>query len=135
MNLMRRITRGTSLVLIVAMATLGIQFNAHAGLVGTESVIAAEQSLTDRGELLAALERAEVREQLIALGVDPDAARDRVAALSDQELQLMAEKLDHLPAGGVGSVVGALVFIFIVLLITDIIGYTDVFPFVKKTVN
>jgi hypothetical protein len=119
------------MILIVAIAALGIQFNAHAGLVGTERVIAAEQGMLDRSELLAALDRVEVREQLIALGVDPVAARDRVAALSDHELLLMAERLDQLPAGGVNSVVGALVFIFIVLLVTDLLGLTNVFPFVK----
>jgi hypothetical protein len=136
MRMMRRIGRVVSTVLIMAIATLGVQFHAHAGLVGAETVIAAEQAALDRGKLLAALDRIDVRQQLIAFGVDPDEARDRVAALSDDELAQMAGQLDQLPAGaGPGSVIGALVFIFIVLLITDILGFTDVFPFVKKTVN
>lgn len=135
MRMMRLMTRSISIVMIMAIGTLGMPLYAHAGIVGTEDVIAMERSALDRSELLAALDQADVQAQLIALGVDPDAARDRVAALSDQELQQMVERMDELPAGGVGSVVGALVFIFIVLLVTDILGFTNVFPFVKKTVN
>jgi hypothetical protein len=42
--------------------------------------------------------------------------------------------MDQLPAGGdaVGVLIGASLFVFIVLLITDILGFTDVFPFVKS---
>lgn len=136
MKMMRRMARGVSMILIMAIATFGVQFNAYAGLVGAETVIAAEQAQIERGELLAAFDRADVRSQLIAFGVDPDEARDRVAALSDDEIAQMSGQLDQLPAGaGAGGVIGALVFIFIVLLVTDILGFTDVFPFVKKTVN
>jgi hypothetical protein len=41
--------------------------------------------------------------------------------------------MDKLPAGGdgLGILVGAALIVFLVLLFTDIAGYTDVFPFVK----
>jgi len=135
MRMMRRTGRWMSALLVVAMMVFGVHAQAHAGLVGTEAVIAAEQAMLDRAELLAALDQVEVRDRLVSLGVDPEVARERVAALSDDELRQMAEHMDQLPAGGIGSVVGALVFVFIVLLVTDILGFTDVFPFVKKTVN
>jgi hypothetical protein len=134
MNMMRRINRIVSIVMIAAIATLGAPLTASAGLVGAETVIAGERAALDRDRVIAALDRAEVREQLIAFGVDPDEARDRVAALSDAELAQMTGQLDQLPAGG-NSVVGALVFIFVVLLVTDLLGFTNVFPFVKKTVQ
>lgn len=136
MNTLRRMSRAVSILIIAAVALLGMPLNASAALVGAEEVIAAEQAASDRDRVLAAFEREEVRAQLIAFGVDPDEARDRVAALDDAGIAQMAGQLDSLPAGaGVGGVVGALVFIFIVLLVTDILGYTDVFPFVKKTVH
>jgi len=54
--------------------------------------------------------------------------------LSDEEIQQIAGRLDELPAGegGVGVVVGAILIIFLVLLITDLMGLTDVYPFVNN---
>ncbi len=76
------------------------------------------------------LERADVQEQLKALGVDPAQAKARVAALSDDEAAALAARIDSLPAGG-ADIIGALLLVFIVLLITDILGLTKVFPFTK----
>ena len=46
----------------------------------------------------------------------------------------MADQIERLPAGGsaIGVIIGAALIVFLVLLATDILGYTDVFPFVKK---
>jgi len=110
---------------------------ARAGMIGTQQVVAAQGAAEDRARLDAALQRDDVRAQLKAFGVDPADARDRVASLSDAEVRLLAERAGELPAGSgaLGAVIGATVFVFIVLLVTDILGYTDVFPFVTKTVN
>ena len=61
-------------------------------------------------------------------------AMQRATTLSDREIRQIAGQLEKLPAGqsAVGAVVGAIVLIFLVLLITDLLGLTDVFPFVKK---
>ena len=71
---------------------------------------------------------------MAALGVDPAEAARRVGGLSDAEVQRIAGELDRLPAGqgAVGAVIGAALLIFIVLLITDLLGLTDVFPFVRR---
>jgi hypothetical protein len=79
------------------------------------------------GELLA---RADVRDALAARGVDSAQVEARVAALSDSEARLLAEQLDQLPAGA-SSVVGVLFAVFIILLITDLLGLTKVFPFTR----
>jgi hypothetical protein len=50
--------------------------------------------------------------------------------MTDEEVRALNQKMDEMPAGS--GVVGAVVLIFLVLLITDIAGLTDVFPFVKK---
>jgi hypothetical protein len=73
-----------------------------------------------------------VRQQMVALGVDPAEAMGRVASLSDAEVQQIAGHLDRLPAGGdaVVAVIGAAVLIFLVLLVTDLLGLTHIFPFV-----
>jgi hypothetical protein len=69
---------------------------------------------------------------LIERGVDPAMAVARVASMTPEEVRRMNQIIDELPAGG-SSLPGAAVLVFLVLLFTDIMGFTDVFPFVKKT--
>jgi hypothetical protein len=133
MNGFRRLRRGVALVLAVAMLAISMPLGtARAAVVTTDQVLA-ETGATDRERVLAFLDRAEVREQIVALGVDPAEAAARVAALSDAQVQEIAGQLDQLPAGqsAVGVVVGAILIIFLVLLVTDLLGLTDVFPFVN----
>lgn len=74
-----------------------------------------------------------LRARLVALGVDPALAQDRVNAITEEELARLTARMDSLPAGG--DAVGAVIFVFLVLLVTDILGYTDVYPFITRTVN
>ncbi len=71
---------------------------------------------------------------MIELGVDPAVAVARVAGLSDAEIHDVAGRIDQLPAGQdfVGAILGTALVLFLVLLITDILGLTDVFPFVRR---
>jgi hypothetical protein len=74
----------------------------------------------------------EVQDKLAALGVSPASIKDRMSSLSSEEIAQINQKIDSMPAGGdVGAVVGVLAFIFIVLLITDLLGFTKVFNFTK----
>ncbi|MBK8162273.1 MAG: PA2779 family protein [Gammaproteobacteria bacterium] len=130
---MRRIARSVSTLLILAFTCLGIQAPAQAGMVGTGAMLGQELAAAERTQVLDALEREDIRRGLVDLGVDPVSARDRVHALSDEEVHQLAGRLDQLPAGG--DALGVAVFIFVLLLVTDILGYTNVFPFVKKTIN
>jgi hypothetical protein len=88
----------------------------------------------DRDRISAVLEREDVRAQLAARGVSPEQARARVAALSDAEAAELAARIDELPAGGIG-VLGAALVVFLVLLLTDILGYTKIFPFTRPARN
>jgi len=131
---LRRRSKPLTFVVTLGLLALGLQLPAaHAGLIGTQAVVSAQQAEHDRGRLRALLEREEVRQQLLAAGVDPRHVAARVDGLSDAEVQQLAAKIDELPAGG--DAIGALLFVFVVLLITDILGFTDVFPFVKKPVR
>lgn len=95
-------------------------------------LIATEQATAPAGRVLLeqTLQRAEVVAALQARGVSVDAARARVAALTDAEAAQVAAEIDKAPAGG--DVLGTIVFIFVLLLITDIIGFTKVFPFTRS---
>ena len=128
-----RRTLAVGLAILMAMTTLPVGL-AQAKMVSTDQVIEQSTSSQDRAQVLDFLMREDVQRQLTLLGVDPDEAAERVAGLSDEELQQIAGRLDELPAGegSVGIVVGAVLIIFLVLLITDLLGLTDVFPFVNK---
>ena len=76
------------------------------------------------------LARADVSAALQARGVSVDAARDRVAALTDAEAAHVAAQIDQAPAGG--DAIGVILTIFIVLLVTDILGFTKIFPFTRS---
>lgn len=119
-------------ILVASVLSMSIYVpGAQAELVSTGQAIASEASRHDRDRILALLEREEVRAQLQAWGVGADAAKARVDALTDAEVASISGKLDSLPAAGDGIIEG-LIFVFIVLLITDILGFTKVFPFTKS---
>jgi hypothetical protein len=99
---------------------------ASAGIVATDQIAAS----AGRDLVKSFLDRAEVQAQMQALGVNPQAALARVDALSDDEVASLAGRLDQLPAGGT-DILGALLLVFIILLITDILGFTKIFPFTR----
>lgn len=131
MKLLRRLTKPVSHLVVLGLLALSLHLPAaHAGMVGTEAVVNAAQAQQDRERLHSALSRDDVQAQLLARGVDPAQVQARVDSLTDEEMQTLATHMDQLPAGG--GVVGALVLIFLVLLVTDLLGLTNVYPFVKK---
>lgn len=111
------------LIASLLILSLVLPLPAHAGMVATENLL-------ERERLATLLERADVQAQLQAYGVSAGEVKARVAALTDAEAAELAARLDELPAGGV-SILGAILIVFLVLLLTDILGYTKVFPFTK----
>ena len=130
MELLRCLTKPVSHLVVLGLLALSLHLPAaHAGMIGTEAVVNAAQAQQNRERLHSALSRNDVQARLLARGVDPAQVQARVDSLTDEEMQTLATEMDQLPAGG--SVVGALVLIFLVLLVTDILGLTNVYPFVK----
>ena len=84
-------------VLMVLMIWSPMQL-AQAGMIGTDQV-ASVASQADRNTVLQFLSRAEVTSQLQSLGVDATTVKDRVAAMTDQEVQSLAGKIHSMPAG------------------------------------
>lgn len=120
-----------SFVLSASLALTGLP--AHAVTISAEQVAESEgitSGTAQRERLLAALEREDVARVLAERGVDLDQARLRVAALSDAEAARLGAEIDRAPAGA-NDVVGSLIFVLVLLLITDILGYTKVFPFTR----
>jgi len=122
------------LVILTLCAFTIISAPAHAVMINTAEILKQKQQDVTRERLHMLLDRSEVRKHLEAWGVNPEEAKARVNSLTDQEIAKIAARIDQLPAGGDGLsvIVGAAVLIFLVLLITDVLGVTDIFPFVKK---
>lgn len=134
MRLPKTVTRNIARALLICFAPFALFAPvSQAAMIGTDQVMSDTQAQVDRAHLMDMLSRADLADQLRSAGVDPDHLKDRVNSLTDGEVALLNEQLDQLPAGG--NILGTVVFVFIILLITDILGYTDIFPFVKKTVN
>lgn len=107
---------------------------AEAALVSSEQLATQQTVANERARLRDLVSRDEVQNELKAYGISAEEAQARVASLTDEEVMQVAGRLDQLPAGqsALGVIVGAAVLIFIVLLITDIVGLTKVFPFTRS---
>ena len=139
MNLLRTYRRLIALPTAAMMLLLVLPYGAaQARMISTEQAVAAppapaRTAAEARAHIVGLLERADMQAEMRALGVDPAEALARVRAMSDSEIKQVAGKLDESPAGGsvVGIVIGSILFVFLVLLITDILCLTSVFPFTK----
>ena len=98
--------------LVVALMMLPFQ-QGQAGMIGTDLVVSAATVQADRNSVLNLLERSKTISEFQSLGVDPQAARDRVAAMTDEEVHALVGKVNAVPAGGDGLVVLILVVFFI----------------------
>ena len=105
-----------------------------AAMVPTEATLDKTIAQDARNHLKTLISRNDIKDALISQGIDPDEAKARIDSLSDSEITEVAGKIEQLPAGrgAFGALIGAALIVFLVLLLTDILGYTDVFPFVKS---
>lgn len=121
----KTIKRAVVSLLILTMSLLGIPAVGLAAPIGTDTLVQMDQ----RGELLSRIQsqltRDDVRAQFLARGVSPHEVDARVAALSNEELQMLSLQLDELPAGG--SVLAVIGVVFVVLLILELVGVTNIF--------
>jgi hypothetical protein len=117
--------------LISSTMFLGLAQSAQASMISTEQVVSAAASAQNRAKVIATFERADLQTELQRMGINATDARARVDAMTDAEAASIAKQIDALPAGGDG-IIGTLVFIFVLLLVTDILGLTKVFPFTRS---
>lgn len=111
-------------VLSLSVLNLGFISSANAAIVDTSALVTTSRD-ANLSAVRAQLNRAEVRQQLEAMGVDAARVDSRVASLSDQELQRMAHDMQNAPAGGGALVVIGIVFV--VLIILEVVGVIDIF--------
>lgn len=127
----RRSSRFLALALAALTLFTGLQFSvAQAAMISTTQVVMQEQTQFDRSQLQQRLSRADAVSTLQAMGVDPAVVQERVAAMTDAELQQFNQQVDEMQAGS--GALGVILLVFLVLILLDLLGVTDVFPAIRS---
>ena len=131
MKLPKRMVKPTRIFLAIVLLLVSFPYQtASAAMVGTEKLLQAETPQQQRDYLQQLMVREEVRSALVARGINPLEAQLRIQSLTDDEVQLIAGKIDDLAAGG-GVEIFSLIVIAVVIatvLIFKFTKITDVFP-------
>ena len=125
MNLLRR---STAIFLSILLALTPL-LPAQAAIIGNDQIVNRGLSPQTRDGLQQLLEQETAQQQLQEWGVNPDQIKSRIDRLTDAELERINQQVNDLQAGG--DVLGVLLVIFLVFVITDIFGATDIFPFIN----
>lgn len=123
---MRRLAAFTALLHLLLVLQIPA---AHAAMIGTPEVIAEQQHQIDQKQLMAMLDDQQVKDKLLAMGVDREQVEARIASLTPAELAQFNQQLDQAPAGA--GVVGIIVLFLVIFIITDMLCATNIFSFVK----
>jgi uncharacterized small protein (DUF1192 family) len=116
---------GALAAMVLGVASMGTQ----ASMISNAQLAAVEAQLELRDHVMQQVTRADVQQQLVAMGVSVTDVEQRIAAMTDAEIAQLHGQLQDLPAGA--GVIGIALFIFVVFVITDVIGATDIFPFIQ----
>lgn len=129
---MRKSTQKSTVALIMSLFIVWaglISSAATAAVIDTEQMISQHQLASDKADMKQVLAKKDVKEQLLTLGVSPDDVDSRIDSLTASELAMLQDKMDEMPAGS--GALGLLALLVLIFFITDIIGVTDIFPFVN----
>ena len=125
---MKSIQKYLSVLLSFTLMSMSFT-SAQAAMIGNDVIISHVQQSNAKADLLQTINRSDVKQQLLNMGVSPESIESRIKLMTHEEIAQLNQQIGDLPAGG--DVLGVLLVIFIVFVITDIIGATDIFPFIK----
>ena len=125
---MKSIQKCISVFLSVALMSMSFS-SAQAAMISNDLVINHVQHNSAKAELLQTINRADVKEKLLNMGVKATDIESRINLMTHEEIAQLNQQIGELPAGG--DVLGVILIIFIIFVITDVIGATDIFPFIK----
>jgi uncharacterized protein HemX len=117
-----------NVVLVSCVALILTLGQASAGVLSSEQVMLQQQHQFSQQQVLAFVNTTEVQQKLVELGVDPEDAKQRIAGMTTAELDALNSQLNEMPAGGI---VGTIVTVLVVIAVLDLLGVTDVYPFIR----
>lgn len=126
--------RAIASTLIVSCSLMALPMHASAQVVPTDALVQQDSpagtAADSRVRVNAFFAREDVRQAMVKEGVNPADAQSRVDAMSDDEIRALDGRIAQAPAGG--DVLGVIFAVFVILLVTDILGFTKVFPFTRS---
>lgn len=125
-----KFTLTAMLTLIVTLCGIN---TATAAVVSSNKMMAQQQSLYNKEQLLQLVDSQQVQAKLVSLGVNIDHAKLRIANMTDSELSQFHNELNDLPAGQ--GIAGTIVTVLLVIAVLDLLGVTDVYPFIRPIRN
>ena len=131
---LRRQLRFVSLFTVFFLVLVSVPYQpVLAAMISTDEMVSSQRAAEAREYINTVMARQEIQDALINRGIDPLEAQARIDSLTDTEAIQLADRIDNVPAGGdaFGVLIGAALVVFVILIITDALGITDVFPFVK----
>lgn len=120
----------TRLKSLTCAALISLTFSGvtSAGVYSSEQVVQIQQYNYNKQEVLSMIDDSTVQNKLIALGVSSEEALNRINAMTPQEVSELNKQLNEAPAGGI---VGTIVTVLVVVAVLDLMGITDVYPFIR----
>ena len=130
MNRSSTLHRTLARMMAAMMVVIGLMSaSAQAAMVSTSDVISTASEQETRAQVLAILDQDEARDALLSLGVAPADVEQRVQDMTSAELQAFSKQVEEMQAGG--SAVGVIILIFVILIVLDLLGTTNIFPVIK----
>lgn len=119
--------RALAIALSISLTSLSLG-SAQAAIVSNQQIIDKTYQVNDKQTLLQTINREDVQQQLLSMGVSSADIESRINQMTHEEIAQLNQQMTELPAGADG--LGIVVLVFLVFVITDIIGATDIFPFI-----
>ncbi|MBU6953785.1 PA2779 family protein [Hahella sp. HN01] len=127
----RMIKQITAVLLSMSMFVLSLQSAAvRAAMVSTDTQIQVEQQNYDREQIMRITGSDEAKEVLLSLGVSQEDVEARVANMTADEIAEFNKQINEMPAGA-SSALGVILVIFVILIVLDLLGATNIFPVIK----
>ncbi len=117
--------RFIAVLMTLVFSVAFLQAPVHASMVSTEMLVAGAELEMQRDALREQLLREDIREELLALGVDPATVNDRVNRMTAAEIRQVQGQLSSLPAGGS---LGTVALVLLILILLEVAGVIDIFP-------
>lgn len=109
----------------ISMVCLGFAQVAPAGMISTTQFVENEARVESLSRIEVLLAREDVANQMVAMGVQPQQVMERLDAMTTAELLELESRFDEQVAGG--DALGIIGAVFLVLLILELVGVTDIF--------
>ena len=126
-NVLHRIVTRLMVPMMVVVGLMSA--TAQAAMVTTGDMVADSARQQTQAQVLAILDQQDARELLLELGVSPTDIERRVHSMTADELQAFSQQVEEMQAGG--SAVGVIVLVFVILILLDLLGTTNIFPAIK----